>query len=62
MENRNKAFVFFVVAFLVFRNIISFVFSLIGKVPYVFDMMQDILIPAVVACAIGYVLILNRKN
>jgi hypothetical protein len=31
-------------------------------VPYVFDMMQDILIPAVVACAIGYVLILNRKN
>ena len=61
-ENRNKAFVIFVGAFLAIRNLLSFVFTmLIDRSAYRFDVFNDLIMPMMLAMVLGYIFIYRKK-
>lgn len=61
-ENKNKAFVIFVGAFLVIRNLLSFVFTmLIDRSAYRFDVFNDLIMPMMLAMVLGYIFIYRKK-
>ena len=61
-ENKNKAFVIFVAAFLVIRNLLSFaVTMLIDRSAYRFDVFNDLIMPMMLAMVLGYIFIYRRK-
>ncbi|MCR4633537.1 MAG: hypothetical protein K5648_05365 [Erysipelotrichaceae bacterium] len=60
--DKNKAYVIFVAAFLVVRSLLSFLFTLlIDRTAYHFDMLNDLMIPMLLAAVIGYIFIYKRK-
>lgn len=59
--NKNKAFCLFVIAVIVLRTILNFLFSLLSGAPYVFVPVNDLLIPMSIAITLGYLFFLRGK-
>jgi F0F1-type ATP synthase membrane subunit a len=63
INNKYAAFGLFIVLFLVFSNVLDFVYSvLITKSAYAFSPASDLGVPLVLAIVLGYVLILGNRD
>lgn len=63
MKNRNVAFGIFVAVFLLFWNILDYLYAtFISRSSYQFAAAGDLIIPLVVAIASGYLLFLRNKK
>ena len=62
IENKNKAFVIFVAAFLLIRNLLNFMLTmLIDRSAYRFDPFNDLMMPMMLAMVLGYIFIYRKK-
>ena len=63
IKNRTVAFVIFVVLFMIFWNLLDFIWAtLITKNPYRFSAGTDLGFPLVIALVIGYLLFLRDSS
>ena len=61
-ENKNKAFVLFVAAFMVMRFILMYLFTAVfNGNAYQFSVYNDVMMPLLMAAIIGYVFIYRQK-
>lgn len=62
LQNKNKAFILFVAAFMVMRLILMYLYTAIfdGNA-YQFSVYNDVMMPLLMAAIIGYVFIYRKK-
>ena len=61
-ENKNKAFVLFVVAFMTLRLILMYLFTAIFQQgAYQFGVYNDVVMPLLLAMIFGYIFIYKRR-
>ena len=62
LQNKNKAFILFVAAFMVMRFILMYLFTAVfdGNA-YRFSVYNDVMMPLLMAAIIGYVFIYRQK-
>ncbi len=63
VSNKYTAFALFLLLFLIFTNVLDFVYStVITRTPYSFSAGGDLFVPLVTAAVLGYVLILRKED
>ncbi len=63
VSNKYTAFALFLLLFLIFTNVLDFVYStVITRTPYSFSTGGDLFVPLVTAAVLGYVLILRKED
>ncbi len=63
VSNKYTAFALFLLLFLIFTNVLDFVYStVITRTPYSFSVGGDLFVPLVTAAVLGYVLILRKED